>query len=90
MTELPQQDTEPGSTRPFYTGHSRTETYVAEALRALGEVLLDTSIPTGRVQSSPTNIRRDSDSHFAPMSSSDQFFGTVVSHVMLPDDGNGY
>lgn len=86
MTELPQQETEPGSTRPFYTGHSRTETHVAEALRTLGEVLLDTSIPTGRVQSFPTAIHRDSDSHFAPTASSE--FGTIVSHAVLPD-GDG-
>ena len=87
MTELPQQETEPGVTRPFYTGHPRTETHVAEALRALGEVLLDTSISTGRVQSSSTAIRRDSDSNFAAMAYSD--IGTIVSHAVLPDDGDG-
>jgi hypothetical protein len=88
MTELPRQETVPGSNLPFYTGQSRAESYVAEALRALSEVLLDTSIPTGRVQSPSTTIRRDSDSNFAPMASSEQFFSTIVSHVMLPDDGD--
>ncbi|KAI9441312.1 Eisosome component PIL1-domain-containing protein [Lactarius indigo] len=80
MTELPQLETEPGSTRPFYTGHPRTETYVADALRALGEVLLDTSIPSSRVQSSTNAIRQDSDSNFAPMASSDKLFGTIHSY----------
>ena len=89
MTELPQQETEPGSTRPFYTGHPRTETYVAEALRTLGEVLLDTSVPTSRAQSSSTTIRQDGDSNFAPMASSDRMFGVIVSPVVLPDDDDG-
>lgn len=88
MNELPQQETQPGSTRPFYTGHSRTEIYVTDALRALSEVLLDTSIPTGRMPS-PTTIRRDSDANFAPMASSDKFVGTIVSHSILPSDGDG-
>ncbi|KAH8996615.1 Eisosome component PIL1-domain-containing protein [Lactarius akahatsu] len=80
MTELPQLETEPGSTRPFYTGHPRTETYVADALRALGDVLLDTSIPSSRVKSPPTAIRQDSDSNFTPMASSDKLFGTIHSY----------
>ena len=82
MTELPQQETEPGSTRPFYTGHSRTESYVAEALRSVGEVQLDTSVPTSRVQSSSTTIRQDGDSNFAPRASSDRIFGITVSHAV--------
>lgn len=56
MNELPQQETEPGSTRPFYAGQSRTESYVAEVLRSLGEVSLDTSVPNTRVQSSTFGV----------------------------------
>ncbi len=89
MIELPQQETEPGSTRPFYTGHPRTETYVAEALRALGDVLFDTSIPSGQAQSSPTAIRQYSDSNFTPIASSDKLFGTIVSPVVLSGDSDG-
>jgi hypothetical protein len=89
MTELPQQETEPGSTRPFYAGHSRTESYVAEALHSLGEVLLDTSAPTSRVQSSSAAIRQDGDSNFATTIPSDRMFGVTVSHAVLPGDDDG-
>ena len=89
MTELPQQETEPGSTRPFYTGHSRIETYVAEALRTLGDVILDTSAPTIRAQSSSTTIRQDGDSNFAPLSPSDRTFGAIVSPAVLLDNDDG-
>lgn len=76
IAELPQQETEPGSTRPFYAGHSRTESYVTEALRSLGEVLLDTSTPTSGVQS----IRQDGDSNFVPTIPSDGMFGVTPSY----------
>lgn len=84
MTELPQQETEPGSTRPFYAGHARTESYIAETLRSLGEVLLDTSVPNSQVQSSSTTIRQD-----APTMPSDRMFGVTVSHAVLLDDSDG-
>ncbi|KAH9006502.1 hypothetical protein EDB86DRAFT_2874415 [Lactarius hatsudake] len=70
MTELPQLETEPGSTRPFYTGQPRTETYVADALRTLGDVLLDTSIPSST----------DRDPNFTPVTSSEKLFGTIHSY----------
>ena len=46
MAELPQLVTEPGLARPFYTGNTRTEAYVTEALRALGDVSINASTPT--------------------------------------------
>ncbi|KAI0291960.1 hypothetical protein BC826DRAFT_1020605 [Russula brevipes] len=47
MAELPQAVTEPGSARPFYTGNTRTEVYLEQAMRALGEVSfsIDASAP---------------------------------------------
>jgi hypothetical protein len=50
MAELPQLVTEPGLSRPFYTGNTRTEAYVTEALRALGDVSIGASAPTAHVQ----------------------------------------
>lgn len=47
MAELPQLVTEPGFARPFYTGSTRTEAYVTEATRALGDISIDAFSSSG-------------------------------------------
>lgn len=89
MAELPQLVTEPGLARPFYTGNARTETYVAEALRALGDVSIDASTPTDHAQF-PLDVNHQ---HGTPsaMPSALPDNGSVVSFGRggLPGDGDG-
>jgi hypothetical protein len=89
MAELPQLVTEPGLARPFYTGNARTETYVAEALRALGDVSIDASTPTSHAQF-PLDVNYQ---HGTPsaMPSALPDNGSVVSFGRggLPGDGDG-
>ncbi|KAH9975479.1 hypothetical protein BGW80DRAFT_100367 [Lactifluus volemus] len=59
MTELPQLETVPGTPRPLYTGHPRTEIYVHDAMSSLGEILFDSSVPPDRVLSSQAVINQD-------------------------------
>ncbi|KAI9512008.1 Eisosome component PIL1-domain-containing protein [Russula earlei] len=53
MVELPQEPTEPGLARPFYAGNARTVAHVADALRALQEVSMDSPTSSDRMQFSP-------------------------------------
>ena len=78
MTELPQVETEPGSARPFYTGQPRTEIYAADALRALGDVLFDPSVPPDRMLSPRADINQDGYPNLMlPVSSSAMNVGVV-------------
>jgi len=87
MAELPQQATEPGLSRPFYTGNLRTEPYVANALRALNEVSIDASSPSGRMQFPlPTNYQ-GGDPSFIPPAFPDEST-TSVTGTRFPGDGD--
>ena len=89
MAELPQLVTEPGLARPFYTGNARTEAYVTEALRALGDVSIDASTPTALAQF-PFDVN---DQHGIPSAipSALPDNGSVVSFDRggLPGEGDG-
>jgi hypothetical protein len=89
MAELPQLVTEPGLARPFYTGNTRTEAYVTEALRALGDVSIDASTPTARAQF-PLDVNYQHGTP-SPMPSAFPDNGSVVSFGRggLPGDGDG-
>lgn len=90
MAELPQLVTEPGLARPFYTGNARTEIYVADALRALGDVSIDASTPTGHAQFRPdVNHQHDTPS-VMPSALPDN--GSVVNFGRggLPGGGGQY
>jgi hypothetical protein len=89
MSELPQQATEPGLSRPFYTGNVRTEEYAANALRALNEVSIDASSPSGRMQFHLPPNYQDSDANFIPPALPDEST-TSVAGAILPGDGDGY
>src|SRR6266705_2659741 len=88
MAELPQLVTDPGLSRPFYTGNARTEVYVTEALRALGDVSIDLSTPTAHAQ-----FPLDNDPHGTPSAMPSAFpdNGSVASFGRggLPGDGDG-
>ena len=89
MAELPQVVTEPGLARPFYTGNTRTDTYVTDALRALGDVSIDASTPTGHTRF-PVDVNYQHDTSGA-MPSALPDNGSVVSFGRggLPGDGDG-
>ncbi|KAI0266407.1 hypothetical protein BC834DRAFT_127325 [Gloeopeniophorella convolvens] len=90
MTELPQQETEPGQARPFYAGHARTETYATEAQRALTEVIFDTSVPSGLVQAPPTMAHQDSNStYLMPGSQRDEASSFSADYSASPGDRDG-
>lgn len=64
ITEIPQDTTEPGSSRPFYSGHAHTESYVSEAQRNLSEVTFDASVSPARPRVSHSNeYNTTTDSH---------------------------
>ena len=89
MTELPQLVTEPGLARPFYTGNARTEAYVAEALRALGDVSINASTPTAPTQF-PLDVNyQQGTSSAMPSPLPDN--GSIVrfGRSGLPGDGDG-
>jgi hypothetical protein len=87
MTELPQLETEPGAARPFYTGHPRTDTYVADALRALGEILFDASVPPDRVLSPQALVNQDGYHNLMLAFPTDK--APAGSVGILPGDGDG-
>lgn len=89
MAELPQLVTEPGLSRPFYTGNARTEAYVTEALRALGDVSMDASTPSAAARF-PLNVN-DQDGGFSVMPSPLPDNESVVSlgRGELPGNGDG-
>ncbi|KAH9965316.1 hypothetical protein BC827DRAFT_1183818 [Russula dissimulans] len=89
MAELPQQVTEPGLSRPFYTGNVRTEAYVAEALRALNEVSIDASSPSGRMQFPLPANYQGGDPKFIPPAFPDSESTTSVAGARSPGDGDG-
>ena len=88
MAELPQVVTEPGDARPVYTGNAHTEAYVTDALRALGDVSIDTSTPTSHEEySSDVNYQLDTSSVMPPALPDN---GSAVSFGGgLPGDGDG-
>jgi hypothetical protein len=86
MTELPQVETEPGSARPFYTGHPRTEMYVLDAQRALGEVLFDDTVPPDRVLSPQAVVNQDGYRNMLAVLSDE---ASAISVGVLPGDGDG-
>ncbi|KAI0254499.1 hypothetical protein BJV78DRAFT_1184713 [Lactifluus subvellereus] len=87
MTELSQVETEPGSARPFYTGQPRTEIYVADALRTLGEVLFDNSVPPDRVLSPQADINQASYPNLMLRVSSER--APAMSVGIAPGGGEG-
>ena len=89
MAELPQLVTEPGLARPFYTGNARTEVYVTEALRALGDVSIEASTPTGHAQFPLDGNYQHGTPSAMPSALPDN--GSVVSFGRggLPGDGDG-
>jgi len=87
MAELPQETTGPSFARPFYTGNVRTEAYAADALRALGEISIDASIPSGRAQL-PMDVNYQ-DSDFNPMHFPDNDSSASFGQGGLPGDGVG-
>ena len=89
MAELPQLVTEPGLSRPFYTGNARTETYVTEALRALGDVSIDASTPTAHVQF-PLGVNYQHGTPSAmPSALPDNDSVVSFGRSRLPGDGDG-
>ncbi|KAI0300509.1 hypothetical protein B0F90DRAFT_419973 [Multifurca ochricompacta] len=87
MSELPQVETEPGSARQFYVGQARTETYVAEGLRALGEVQFDASAPSGRVPQ--VAIHQNSSPNLIIATSHDTTSGMNDNYGVPPIDSDG-
>ncbi|KII85674.1 hypothetical protein PLICRDRAFT_56887 [Plicaturopsis crispa FD-325 SS-3] len=45
IAEIPQDQTEPGLPRSYYSGHARTESLAAEAQRSIGEVTFSGTLP---------------------------------------------
>jgi hypothetical protein len=88
MAELPQLVTEPGLARPFYTGNARTDTYVTDALRALGDISIDPSTP-GHAQFPLDANYQHGTSSAMPSAFPDN--GSVISFGRggLPGDGDG-
>jgi hypothetical protein len=89
MAELPQEMTSPGLARSLYMGNVRTEAYVADALRALGEVSIDTSASSGRVQLPLDANYPDSNINVMPSSLPDSESAVSFGRGGLPDDGDG-
>ena len=89
MAELPQEATNPSFARPFYTGNVRTEAYAADALRALGEISLDASTPSGRAQL-PIDVNyQDSDINVMQVSLTGNDSSASLGRGGLPGDGDG-
>lgn len=90
MAELPQETTSPGLARSIYMGNVRTEAYVADALRALGEVSIDTSAPSGGVQL-PLDVNSpDSNLNVMPSPLPDNESAVSFGRGSLPGDGDGF
>ena len=86
MAEISQEMTGPGFARPFYTGNVHTEAYVADALRALGEISIDASTPSGPAQH--VNYQ-DSDLDAMPLALPGNDSTASLGRGGLPDDGDG-
>src|SRR5260221_1940072 len=89
MAELPQEETGPSFARPFYTGNVRTEAYAADAMRALGEISMDASIPSGRAQLPMDVNYQDSDLNAMQLSLPGNDSSASLGWGGLPDDGAG-
>ena len=89
MAEISQETTEPGLARPFYTGNVRTEAYVADAMRALGEISIDASTPSGRAQLPMDVNYQDSDLNAMPLSLPNNGSTASLDRSDLPGDGDG-
>jgi hypothetical protein len=89
MAELPQGTTEPSFTRPFYTGNTRTEAYTADALRALGEISLDASTPSGRAQLPMDVNYQDNNISAMQLSLPGNDSSASLGRGGLPGDGDG-
>ena len=83
------RSTEPGLARPLYTGNVRTEAYVADALRALGEISIDASIPSGRAQLPMDANYQDNDLNATPFSLPGNDSTASLGRGDLPGDGDG-
>lgn len=89
MAEISQETTEPGLARPFYTGNVRTEAYVADALRALGEISIDASTPPGRAQLPMDVNYQDNDLNAMPLSLPNNGSTASLDRGDLLGDGDG-
>ena len=88
MAELPQLVTEPGLARPFYTGTPRTEAYVTEAFRALGDVAVSPSAISAPVQF-PLDANYQDALNAVPSTFPDNDSVVSLDRGGLPGDGNG-
>jgi hypothetical protein len=84
MAELPQLVTEPGLSRPFYTGTPRTDAYVTEALRALGDVSIDPS-----TLSAPLDVNYQDAPSAMPSAFLDNESVVSLGRGGVPGDGDG-
>lgn len=84
MAELPQLVTEPGLSRPFYTGTPRTDAYVTEAFRALGDVSIDPS-----ALSAPLDVNYQDALNAVPSVFPDNDSVVSLGRGGLPGDGDG-